>query len=264
MMVLVLVPISLEANPFTVPNTPTQETLSYSSKISRQAAAQDVQNTTLAQRALRGEMASRIDVQIERKMIEGARTILYTRIEQLMNGNRAQWQFTFDAVNHLVMHSFKKKITAQDGTIVREEYVNFRAPVLGYPEDLLHTYVLEYAFRGVDFKEGYTNLFPVYFTGINIINMDIEVMGKEEVVVPAGKFVCWKVEMRPHLEDWVGRVVANLLRSFTPNFIFWYSINEGHPMVKYQGILGAIGAPVQVQELVSVQSASVGSTEAGP
>ena len=182
-------------------------------------------------------------------------------MEQLTTGNRALWQFSLDAADHLAMRSLRKKVTSRDGAVVREEYVNFRAPSLSYPEDLLYVYVLEFAFRGIDFKEGYINSFPVYFTSINIINMDIRVAGKEEVVVPAGKFLCWRVEMKPHLEDWVGRVVANLLRSFTPSYIFWYSVGENHPMIKYQGMLGTIGAQVQVEELVSMRSGVAAAAE---
>ena len=261
---LVFIPFNLLANQFAVPITPAQEELVYSSRVLQQAATQDISTTSLSQRALRGEMPVKIEINIERKVTDGARTILFTRNEQLTNGNRSQWQFILDAHDHLAIRSFNKKITVPDGAVAREEYVNFRASGLLYPENMMQIYVLEFALRGIDFNEGYADSFPVYLTSVNIINMDIKVTGKENVEVPAGKFLCWRVEMKPRLEDWVGRVAANILRTFTPTYIFWFCIDEGHPLVKYQGTLGAIGAPVQVQELVSIRSVGMGVMEPGP
>jgi len=250
---LMLLPLTVIAAPFPAVNSPYREDLTYKVTISNKSSGHDIEMKNLAQKALRREMPQRLEIAIERKKIADKNIIVFTRVEYLQSGNTARWQFVMDTGTHIVMRSMKKKITTQDGSLVREELVNFRARGQGYPDDLLHAHVVELALRGIDFNTSYRNSFPIYLTSINIINMDLKVLGRETVEVPAGKFDCWKVEMKPHLEDWVGKIVANLLRSFTPNYIYWFAVDQNHHLVKYQGILGAIGAPVQVVELVEMR-----------
>jgi len=77
-----------------------------------------------------------------------------------------------------------------------------------------------------------------------LYSVTFETRGKERVRTPAGDFNAYKVEMVPHLGG-----LLNVFRSFAPKAFFWFTVEEPHFWVRYQGIENGPGTPEIVMEL---------------
>jgi hypothetical protein len=76
-----------------------------------------------------------------------------------------------------------------------------------------------------------------------VYSVTFERRGKERVRTPAGDFDAYKVEMVPHLG------VLNVFRSFVPKAFFWFTVQQPHFWVRYQGLENGPGTPEIVMEL---------------
>jgi hypothetical protein len=56
--------------------------------------------------------------------------------------------------------------------------------------------------------------------------------------------------------------IARILKAWIPSYDYWFSQEAPHVLVKFEGRFGPVGfSPVQVQELVSVGSATQADRE---
>ena len=77
-----------------------------------------------------------------------------------------------------------------------------------------------------------------------VLGMQAKIVGRERVVVPAGSFECYKVELAP--TGLLG-VLADLLM---PKMYMWHTVATPHIWIKFQGAEGGPGSPEIVRELV--------------
>jgi hypothetical protein len=76
-----------------------------------------------------------------------------------------------------------------------------------------------------------------------VYTVTFAVRGKERVRTPAGEFDAYRVEMVPNLG------VMNVFRSFAPKTFFWFTVEQPHFWVRYQGLENGPGTPEIVMEL---------------
>ena len=91
---------------------------------------------------------------------------------------------------------------------------NDKAPVFDR-----HT--LDFAFRGFEYHADFKAMIRLHVPELTIVNAELEVMGEEHVVTPAGAFDCWIVRMKP-------RVIF-----FNRRFFFYIEKEYPHRFVKY-------------------------------
>ena len=82
-------------------------------------------------------------------------------------------------------------------------------------------HTLDFAFRGFKYHDGFKTMIRLHVPELTIVNAELEVMGDESVVTPAGIFECWKVRMKP-------RVIF-----FSRRFFFFIEKDYPHRFVKY-------------------------------
>jgi hypothetical protein len=60
-------------------------------------------------------------------------------------------------------------------------------------------HTLDFALRGFDYHIGFKDMFRLHVPELTIVNAELEVIGEESIVTPAGVFDCWKVQMKPRI-----------------------------------------------------------------
>jgi hypothetical protein len=80
-----------------------------------------------------------------------------------------------------------------------------------------------------------------------LLEMKVQMKGKERIKTPAGEFECYRVELVPDLG------VLNIVRSFAPKAQFWFSTSPRHFFVRYEGPENGAGSPHVVMELKDYQ-----------
>lgn len=82
-------------------------------------------------------------------------------------------------------------------------------------------HTLDFALRGFDYHMDFKMIFRLHVPELTIVNAELEVLGEEDMVTPAGSFQCWKIQMKP-------RVIF-----FTRRFFFYIEKDYPHRFIKY-------------------------------
>jgi hypothetical protein len=151
---------------------------------------------------------------------------------------------------------FETQDSNPDGRIIRRFEAVFDDPDLDYPQDTYPVYNIVQVLRGMSFQEEDTVPFYIWVTPTEIFRMYFDVIKKETIEVPAGTFPCFYGEMRPDIRTIlpVGNLLAKLLKPFIPRYHFWFSCAPSHPLVKFEGVLGAAGAAPHTIELTRIEN----------
>jgi len=159
------------------------------------------------------------------------------------------------AAQDLVPVGFVARDRNPDGRLIRKIEVAFDDPTLSYPSGTFPVYCLVQAMRGTPFEEGKKLVFYVWVTPTEIFCMQLHVVRKETVQVPAGEFPCYYAEMKPDIRTIlpVGTLMAKLLQPFLPKYRFWFASESSHPLVKFEGVLGGAGAGKHTIELTGFE-----------
>ena len=87
-------------------------------------------------------------------------------------------------------------------------------------------HTLDFALRGFSYHPDFKKIIRLHVPEFMVINADIKVLGEEFVVTPAGRFLCWKLQMKP-------RVFFVRLK-----FYFWIEKEAPHRFIKYSDSSG--------------------------
>ena len=221
------------------------------------------------ERADKGQSESfvspREEVQSVRQVIttfdkDGRQYYRFFRAERLAGGHTTYYTYVFQIAEPFRFVAFSKMVQSQSGRIVNDETTYFDDPSHAFPDDLNHFYSIPMSIRGLPFAPDAKDDLQIWFSGHLVPwQMDVMVEGEELVKVPAGVFRCWKVRVDFNLKAifkrwyWLGR----LLKNWVPSYYYWFGREAPHVLVKFEGRFGPVGfSPVQVQELVSVGSAT--------
>ena len=125
-------------------------------------------------------------------------------------------------------------------------------PPNAYPPLAPLAYVL--ARLGLGTAQEHTSIHFVLPNG-SLIQMDLEVEGREMVEVPAGKFNTYRVRMHAKAETVFPNLPAVLmpvLSLFIPTQTVWLSTQEPQMLVKFTGQMGPPGSPQLLVQLTRV------------
>jgi hypothetical protein len=89
--------------------------------------------------------------------------------------------------------------------------------------------------------------------GHEVVGMRAEIVGREHVQVPAGRFECYKVRLRlTGLKGFFARFVL-------PDLFLWQTVAAPHFWVKFEGAEGGPGSRVIVREVTAFEAGSQAS-----
>lgn len=240
------------AKPFKVPKLPSKEVRKM--KVSMEPPDALIKTKAFSAKLLLLEAPKTMTVTLE-KGIEGGKAIYtLTNESRLNNGAKSVMTFTFLAEGNLRLRHSYLEIKSPNGKLMRKEFIDYTNPQFRYPKDMLHPMMIDVAFRSMDYTSGKKYSFDLWLTSFNVLTMDIKIKGKEKVKVPAGEFDCYKIEMLPNLEALLGKTLNRLVKPFVPKFRFWVNSKGNHQLVKSEGRMGPVAAPLQRFELISYEA----------
>lgn len=164
--------------------------------------------------------------------------------------------------------SSHRVVKGKDGTILLESKQRFKAESVELPPNPTFPGIdgLSFCLRGCIFV-------PKKKIEVNAMCMEATVLrmhgsvSKDKVTVPAGVFECYKIEMVGELMETLGYKtppgMGALMEHFMPSIRHWYSQEEPHYLVKYEGMALSSSATVHklpnhgehtLQELLSVET----------
>jgi len=105
--------------------------------------------------------------------------------------------------------------------------------------------ILAIFLRGYDFGASQPFDFYIFSSEAKLFRIQAQVVGTETVRVPAGEFECYKMELILDLG-----VVNVLTKYILPKTYMWFSKEQPHSWVKFEGLESGIGSPYVVMELL--------------
>lgn len=104
----------------------------------------------------------------------------------------------------------------------REYRVTYLGRVRHYANDELiyDRHTLDFAFRGLKLNAEFRRRIRLSIPEFRIVNADLEVVGADTLITPAGVFACWKLKMTPR--------ILFLKR----DFFFWFEQAYPHRFIK--------------------------------
>lgn len=130
------------------------------------------------------------------------------------------------------MFSFEKKYRKNNVYIVCPETKIDKT--IRIPENTYDLETFFYVFRGLSFTINKKVNFNMFYTEPNergVAPVDAEVVSKEKIIVPAGEFTCYKVQMK---------LTGIAALFYKEKFYFWFNAQEPHYLIKHSSTEGEI------------------------
>ncbi len=201
------------------------------------------------------EQVTEASTRLCRSERDGKPVYIFEREERTAKNDHIYWTFVLDT-EQLGLMRIEKKTVSRSGQVVRESWVNYRDPLFNFPEKLCHIYTISVMVRAMDLKPGMRDDFYLLLSeDASPWHMFVVVDGEEKVTVPAGTFDCWRLKLEPDYDDILGRWswASTMIKPLVPDYFFWVMKDGTHPLVKFQGKFGPVGAaPSQAHELVRI------------
>lgn len=183
------------------------------------------------------------------------RHLEYHRRQVLNNGNKTFYRIAFMPGEKLIMDSVEEIVTLPGGEEIRHQKYQVNHPFFEFPDDIMHPYVIETAFRGMPLEVGYERRFFVWINPQSLAPMSVKVEKIETIEAEAGTYECYKLIMKPQLDELAGSIAGRILSGLIPDYTFWLSTTPPHTYVRYAGPLGegnTMNAPTEIHEMVSI------------
>jgi len=251
---VILWPIRSYSEPFPMPRLPKRETRVV--KIHYEGKKIKLEKATLSQKLLYKESPHQLESDMHWVGEGSARQLEFVMVERLNSKNTNTNTFTFKASNSLILEKFEKVVTSPSGKRLRREYYDLRHPAQNFPEDLMHTYTMEIAFRGLKLDQpGSVHRFYFWIPPAMVIPMLVKVKKTETLELPIGSRKCHRVEIKPDMSALLGKFLGRIIQPLIPSYLFWLETRGTHPLLKYKGPLGKIniiGAPDEIYQTVKI------------
>lgn len=135
-----------------------------------------------------------------------------------------------------------KKLIAEEfffGELTREKGLALPDGIT-FPTDILAILL-----RGYNFDRRSAARFYIFSVDAKLYKIRAELNKTEEVKVLAGTFLCYKIELMLDV------VIFNMtIGHFLPKTYMWFTVDEPHIWIKYEGLESGFGSPYVVMELV--------------
>lgn len=109
-------------------------------------------------------------------------------------------------------------------------------------DDLIDKEVLGTALANYPFSEKRDLVFHLLTNEPKIYPMTIKYIGQEDLKLGDKTVACYKIQMIPDLG------ALNIFGAFVPKTYFWYTVDEPHDFMRYEGLESGMGTPYIVIE----------------
>lgn len=250
---VILFSCPIYATPFRIPPLPEREVKE--SRVYLQGKAFNPATASQMMRLQYYESPNYLKAYIEWLGRGATKQLKFTMVENLNSTAVATNVFYFRR-DLLVIERYERTIVNSAGRTIRTEMYNLAHPHLKYPQDLMHPYTVEIAFRGLKLdKPGTTQTFNLWLPPNVIIPVEARVMGVETITADSKARQCYRVDLFPQFTSFIGSFFAKIIQPLVPQYSFWFEVNGTRPIVRYRGPLGKLntsGAPTEVYDLVRV------------
>jgi hypothetical protein len=181
---------------------------------------------------------------VEYGLVDGE---IHLDVNMPVSGGRFHETCTFDR-KPFRPGKFSRVLSNGDGSPIREEKVDFRAPVPRLPEATYPETLLPFLLRGQSLGKDRRSLYA-WICDRFVAKVYYEIVHERtEVRVPAGTFRAREIIMYPDLNDWVKLpgILTKLAKPFLPKYHMWFD----EKLIRFEGPYGPPGAPEIVLELV--------------
>ena len=100
------------------------------------------------------------------------------------------------------------------------------------------------ALGGTDLAEGYKTEFYICTDEPKLYEVTAKCLRKEKIVAAGKEVECYKVEIIFHIGLW---------KIFVPKTYFWYTADEPHNWIRYEGLESGRGTPQVIMEVLDFQ-----------
>lgn len=104
---------------------------------------------------------------------------------------------------------------------------------------------IAFVLRGANLAKGYKTKFSLCTDEPKLYKVTAKCLGKEKIVVAGKEIECYKVEIIFQ--------IPSFLKAFIPKTYFWYTADESHRWVRYEGLESGRGTPEVVLEVLDFQ-----------
>ena len=204
-----------------------------------------------------GKKKEKLPVQKEERIenisINGTRYYQIKENEKLYNGQVMETTSLIEIGEYLKPISMKYLRRNPGGEEIEKYEIGFNDKSWGYPEDTYSISMIPLIFRSVVDQQIKGAEFHAWLSDFMIFQMKIHTAGKERIRVPLGDFSCVKVSMEPDIGDILSslpKLVARGIQPLVPGYSFWFWEEKPYPLIKFEGVLGLMGSPKTVEEVV--------------
>ena len=190
---------------------------------------------------------------IENISINGTKYYQIKENEKLHNGQVMETTSLIEMGEYLKPISMKYLRRNPGGEEIEKYEINFNDKSWEYPEDTYSISMIPFIFRSVVDQHIKGTEIHVWLSDFMIFQTKIYTAGKERIRVPLGDFSCVKVSMKPDISDILSslpKLVARGIQPLMPEFSFWFWAENPYPLIKFEGVLGPIGSPKTVEEVM--------------
>ena len=100
------------------------------------------------------------------------------------------------------------------------------------------------ALQGTDIDDGYETDFYLCTDEPKLYEVTAKYLQKEKIIAAGKEVECYKVEIIFHIGLW---------KIFVPKMYFWYTADESHRWIRYEGLESGRGTPQVVMEVLDFQ-----------
>lgn len=188
---------------------------------------------------LQGKSRPTLRLQVTSRLGSGANSVEIIDMEQSSGG--ALWTF------------YSRVLNDKSGNLMREEKYYPASALLGYPKDVYNNIALTVLLRSlVGEPKGKEYFINLWASPQMAFQLKCTVGDTEIIQVPAGKFECVKIDLRPTVSDYFGDTISRMIAPFVPKNIMWYEKGGARRLIKMLGMMQqspALDVPNVIMEL---------------
>jgi hypothetical protein len=249
---LALLPAPSRANPVPDPDIPNGQEYRY--RVKFVGGSEERPNEVPYARKITEQLTLvEYRLRIEQIDHQGRKAYKVIRSEKLKNGDLpTETMILLREPKGLIAVEARREHKDAKGRLCKSAFVDFQAPSLGYPRDIVY-YITMLAAGGAVARlpKGTVINFPLYLGDLNLVEGHATSAGPENIKVDSRDIRALKIEVSAMLTSFLGdKFWVRPLQKFIPKMNFWYAADAPNYLIKFEGGFGGPGAPVEVDEIV--------------
>ncbi len=170
---------------------------------------------------------------------------------KLFNGQSTESRSLIEIGEFLKTIEFNLKRKNQKEKEIDRVHTVLDDPSWKYPADIYTENEIDFLFRSLIHQNIKESNFHLRLADEVIMKVKLKVIKKEQIHVPLGDYMCFKIRMEPDIRSFVPmpQFIASIIQPLMPKFYFWFWEKEPYPLIKSDGQMGLLGSPRAISEI---------------